>query len=518
MRRKTLWGLAALLLVGAADVSAGAPDGFLHNGVTAHRGNSSEFPENTIPAFQSGIHLGADWIELDVHRTRDGQLAVSHDRTTGRVGDQDLVVPECSYAELRAVDVAASFRRERGKTLDQCPKHTMPLLEEVLRLVMTQNRTRLSIQPKMDCVADAVKLVRRLGAENWVGFNDSTLDYMVGAKKLLPAVPVFYDRHQTNLLEDIRVARQHGFQALVLHHTLINEARVRLIHAAGLEAGAWTVNDEAEMNHLLNLGVDRVYTDYPGRVLALKRQRARYQSASCEGTYPRHLQGICLDGKGAIYWSFTDALVKTDAVGKVLKKVAVANHHGDLCYHDGKLYVTVNLGKFNEPPGKADSWVYVYAVGNLTELARHRVPEVVHGAGGIGWHAGRFMVVGGLPPGANENPVHEYDPNIRYVRTHIIRSGYTLMGIQTAEFSNGYWWFGCYGNPRILLKTDDSFRLVGRYEVDCAFGLAGLPNGRFLIGRGANDARKAYVGHVVLARADEIKGLVVEDAERSAGR
>jgi len=507
-----------MLMGQVTGVFAGAPDGFLHNGVTAHRGNSGEFPENTIPAFQSGIELGADWIELDVHRTRDGQLAVSHDQTTGRVGDQNLVVSESSYEELRAVDVAASFRRERGKTLGECPKHTIPLLEEVLRLVMSQNRTRLSIQPKMDCVAEAVELVKRLGAEKWAGFNDGNLQYMARVKELLPELPVFYDRSQSDLKEDIRLARQHGFQALVLHHSLINEERVRLIHAAGLEAGVWTVNDEAEMKHLLNLGVDRVYTDYPGRLLALKRQRARYQPASCEGTYAGHLQGICLDGKGAIYWSFTDALVKTDAVGKVLKKTAVANHHGDLCYHDGKLYVAVNLGKFNEPPGKADSWVYVYAADNLSELARHPVPEAVHGAGGIGCHAGRFMVVGGLPPGTDENYVHEYGPDFRFIRTHVIQSGYTLMGIQTAEFINGCWWFGCYGNPRILLKTDESFRLVGRYEVDCALGLAGLPNGGLLIGRGANDGRKTYVGRVVLARADEAKGLVVEGAEQSAGR
>ena len=47
---------------------------FLANGVTAHRGNSGEFPENTLPAFKSGIEAGADWIELDIFRTKDGKL------------------------------------------------------------------------------------------------------------------------------------------------------------------------------------------------------------------------------------------------------------------------------------------------------------------------------------------------------------------------------------------------------------------------------------------------------------
>ncbi|NQT12292.1 MAG: hypothetical protein HQ582_06070, partial [Planctomycetes bacterium] len=91
---------------------------------------------------------------------------------------------------------------------------------------------------------------------------------------------------------------------------------------------------------------------------------ASFHNAKCEGSYRHHLQGICTNGEDAIYWPFTTSLVKTDRDGKVEKKVAVANHHGDLCYRDGKLYVAVNLGRFNDPKGNADSWVYVYDAGN----------------------------------------------------------------------------------------------------------------------------------------------------------
>ena len=59
-----------------------------------------------------------------------------------------------------------------------------------------------------------------------------------------------------------------------------------------------------------------------------------FRAVQCEGTYRHHLQGICTNEKDAIYWSFTTALVKTDTNGKVLNKVAVANHHGDLCHVD----------------------------------------------------------------------------------------------------------------------------------------------------------------------------------------
>jgi hypothetical protein len=110
---------------------------------------------------------------------------------------------------------------------------------------------------------------------------------------------------------------------------------------------------------------------------------APFQPVACEGAYPKHLQGVCTNGKDAIYWSWTDAIVKTGLDGRIQKKVPAPSHQGDLCHHDGKVYVAVNLGKFNEPAGQADSWVFVFHGNTLEELSRHAVPELVHGAGGM---------------------------------------------------------------------------------------------------------------------------------------
>jgi glycerophosphoryl diester phosphodiesterase len=240
---------------------------FLKNGVTAHRGNSSEFPENTIPAFESGIAIGADWIELDVLRTRDGKIVVIHDATTGRVGDVDLVVADSTYEQLRTVDVATDFRRRTKKTVSDVPKQTIPLLEDVLRVMMTQRKSRVSIQPKTDCVDEVIAIIEALGAEPWVGFNDGNLKFMSQVKQWSSTVPVFWDRSVLNLSEDIRIARQRGFESLVLHHTLVTKEVVQQIHEAGLKAGAWTVNDRTTMERLLGMGVDRIYTDFPRRLL-----------------------------------------------------------------------------------------------------------------------------------------------------------------------------------------------------------------------------------------------------------
>lgn len=243
---------------------------------------------------------------------------------------------------------------------------------------------------------------------------------------------------------------------------------------------------------------------------------ADFQPVTCEGTYPRHLQGICTNDKVAIYWSWTDALVKTDLDGRVLKKVPVASHHGDLCYHAGRVYVATNLGQFNQPAGAADSWVYVYDGDTLAELAKHRVQDVVHGAGGMAWHDGRFIIIGGLPPGVNENYLYEYDETFRFQKRHDFASGYTLMGIQTVAYADGAWWFGCYGKPQVLLRADERFQFTGKWEFNASIGLAPLGGGRFLIAQNAaikgDDGKvKSNQGRVVIARADEKAGMVIEN-------
>lgn len=241
---------------------------------------------------------------------------------------------------------------------------------------------------------------------------------------------------------------------------------------------------------------------------ASAEERARaFRPVECEGTYAKHLQGISTNDRDAIYWSFTVSLVKTDLDGKVLHQVEVADHHGDLCYHDGKVYVAVNLGKFNQPAGAADSWVYVYDADTLDEVTRHETQEVVHGAGGIAYHDGKFIVVGGLPGGIDENYLYEYDESFAFKQRHVLPSGPTLLGIQTAAYAQGHWWFGCYGRPQPMLKADESFQLVGKYEFECALGITGLPDGRFLIARGPCERNVGCRGEVLLGEVDDDGGL-----------
>lgn len=219
------------------------------------------------------------------------------------------------------------------------------------------------------------------------------------------------------------------------------------------------------------------------------------ETIQCEGLYPMHLQGISTDRKSNIYWSFTNELVRTDLKGKILDRIKVLNHHGDLCFEGGKVYVAVNLGKFNHPAGQEDSWVFVYDAGNLKELARHKVPELVHGAGGMSFHKGKFYVVGGLPVGFNENYVYEYDKNFKFIKRHVIDSGYTRLGIQTSEYYAGQWWFGCYGNPK-LMTTDDKFQILDKNDFDASLGIVGYSPKKLFIGNSKANADKLHKGTI----------------------
>ena len=239
------------------------------------------------------------------------------------------------------------------------------------------------------------------------------------------------------------------------------------------------------------------------------QEKLSFANVQCAGDYQHHLQGVCTDSSDAIYWSFTTELVKTNRRGQVLKKIPVANHHGDLCFHHGELYVAVILGKFNDPKGNADSWVYVYDADTLKVTAKHETQEVFHGAGGIGVMNGGFYVVGGLPDGVPENYVYQYDAKFRFLRKHVIKSDWTRLGIQTATYHDDAWWFGCYGSPAILLKTDDKFKMLGRYEFDCSLGIVGVAKDRLLVAKGPRTEQGRCLGSLHLAHPDKKRGLML---------
>ncbi|MCA9100936.1 MAG: hypothetical protein KDA63_07305 [Planctomycetales bacterium] len=235
-----------------------------------------------------------------------------------------------------------------------------------------------------------------------------------------------------------------------------------------------------------------------------------HQPVKCPGEYGGHLQGLDVDGQGFVYWSMTVAIVKTNADGELVCRVDAPSHQGDLTCREGWVYVAVNLGLFNDPEERADSWVYVYDAADLSLLEKHPLGDVVYGAGGIAHDGEHFLVVGGLPDDRQVNHVYEYDEGFRLLAHHEIASGHTHLGIQTATFADGHWWFGCYGRPPQLLKVDRDFQMAGRYTFDASLGVAPLGDGRFLLGRGKCTDGTCQ-GWAVVGHSDAESGLRLDD-------
>lgn len=108
--------------------------------VTAHRGASARYPENTMAAFEGAKELGADWIELDVQQSRDGQIFVMHDTNFIRTAGVDRNTWEMNYDEIRTLDVGSFFSsRFAGERV--------PLLSEVIAFAK-ENGIKLNIEMK----------------------------------------------------------------------------------------------------------------------------------------------------------------------------------------------------------------------------------------------------------------------------------------------------------------------------------------------------------------------------------
>lgn len=201
----------------------------------------------------------------------------------------------------------------------------------------------------------------------------------------------------------------------------------------------------------------------------------------CAGSYGGHLQGT--DARGTnIWWSFTKTIVRTDLSGRVLASCDAPSHQGDLCVKGDTLYVAVNRGRFNTET-KGVSFVYSFDAMTLKQKKVWEL-DMPMGAGGMTWKDDRFYVVGGLTPTRRCNYVHEYDEDFRLVKRHVLNTGYTVLGIQTATFMDGEFLFGIYGgngNPGGILRCSPDFKRIRRYTGGGSVGFAKI-NGRIYTG------------------------------------
>jgi glycerophosphoryl diester phosphodiesterase len=213
-----------------------------------HRGAPHRATENTIDSFRAAIALGADGIELDVHRCKSGELVVFHDVGMDRLTTGQGMVRDLTLAQMR------DFPMHGGGTI--------PVLEDVLEALGKEIYYFIELKPA-DAVLPAVKLIENYGACGWKHLI--LISFQHEALKLAPSVAI--GATFENLAEgDMEKAKAMGSHMVLPSHAGLTKTQVESAHKMGLQVVSWTVNEPADIARMKAIGVDGIISDYPDRL------------------------------------------------------------------------------------------------------------------------------------------------------------------------------------------------------------------------------------------------------------
>ena len=262
-RRKIAAALTLLLLLGEGTylvVLASSHDSAVNSllttmGVTAHRGGALMAPENTISSLGYTIDSGADFAEIDVQETKDGELVLLHDNSLKRTAGVNKNVWEMDYAEIEKLDAGSSFHKKfRGEKI--------PTLDEVLKFC--KGRLDLNIEIKYNgknkgIVKKVVRVIEQNGFEDHCVITSMNYGFLQQVKKANPNIRTGYIMTMTYG----SISRITAADFFSVKYTYIDEEFVREAHSLGKEVHAWTVNYRGDIKRMIDVGADNIITDNP---------------------------------------------------------------------------------------------------------------------------------------------------------------------------------------------------------------------------------------------------------------
>jgi glycerophosphoryl diester phosphodiesterase len=248
--------------------------------VMAHRGGRGLWPENTLYAFERAVELGVDVLEMDIHTTADGVPVVMHDDTVDRTTNGSRPIQALTLEELKSLDAGYRWSADDGQTFPYRGQGiSVPTVEEVFAALpeTPMNIEIKQTEPSMVALfcqlirdyhlADQV-LVASFDQETITTFRDECPEVATSAGRsemvsLFVLSTPFLEATYSPASSAAQVPEYEG-SLHVLTARFVDAAQSR-----DMEVHAWTINDEADMERLIALGVDGIITDYPDRLLAL---------------------------------------------------------------------------------------------------------------------------------------------------------------------------------------------------------------------------------------------------------
>jgi glycerophosphoryl diester phosphodiesterase len=268
--------------------------------VVAHRGSSGAYAEHTLAAYELALREGADALECDVRLTRDGVLVCVHDRRIDRVSDGRGVVSTLELADLADLDFA-SWKARQGDPLleaaweeaEQDPERRSVLtLERLLQLALDSRtpsgrQVELHIETKHptryggQVERALIELLDRYGLADPLSRSVSPVTVMSFAAMSLrrvhvtaPVLPTVYLMERVPVrYRDGRLPAQVGSAGVALRVLQQHPGYVERVHAQGHPVHVFTVDAPEDIAYVLDLGVDVVITNEPGRVRRVLARR-----------------------------------------------------------------------------------------------------------------------------------------------------------------------------------------------------------------------------------------------------
>lgn len=237
--------------------------------IVAHRGWSGAAPENTMAAFKlAAAEPDIDYIELDVHLSKDGIPVVIHDHTLDRTTDGSGLVKEHTFEQLRRLDAGSwyspAFADER-----------IPSLEEVLDWCKGQCKLHIELKTMGDenkgLEVAVIDCVRRHGMQDEVVLSSFDHDSMKRASEIDQTIrtALIFLGKPTMLLEQLWYT---GATGVSIHYAFITRSLVEEMAEHGIDLGVWTVDDTAHLASIIgHYPAVRITTNYPERAIRMKR-------------------------------------------------------------------------------------------------------------------------------------------------------------------------------------------------------------------------------------------------------
>jgi glycerophosphoryl diester phosphodiesterase len=233
--------------------------------IIAHRGSSFTAPENTLAAIRLAMEEKADGVEFDAHQTRDGNIAVIHDKNTFRTTGIHANIRDMTMDELRRLD-AGSWKGNQWRG------EPIPELSEVLGVLPEEKLAFVELKCGPEILPALTKTIA--GDRRGILFVGFSLETMAAAKQRFPGRKALWNldlfkadagRWRPDASKMIERARNAGVDGVgVGFCEAVNETLVKKIQEAGLELFVWTVDEPRGALAMRSLNVNYLATNRPG--------------------------------------------------------------------------------------------------------------------------------------------------------------------------------------------------------------------------------------------------------------